>query len=132
MEKLDFDRSLARLEHRGVTTRVIQCHVERLGPLLHLHSLQELHSTLMRRIDLTACPLPDKPSKSAFAAIASTTNVTCVSKSTPNSAAPRTKSSRLTPCAKRLSFIFFRTAAAVTSATARDGRTSATALMKPV
>ena len=64
--------------------------------------------------------------------MASITNWMCSSRSTPSSAAPSTTSSRFTPRANALSFIFFRTERASTSCTLRDGRTSAVAVIRPV
>ena len=63
--------------------------------------------------------------------IASMTNWMCSSKSTPNSAAPRMTSSRLTPLANPFDFIFFLTLDAVRSPMP-VGRRSAVAVMRPV
>lgn len=74
---------------------------------------------------------PSSPRGPAIPVRAVTTSATRSSNGIPRSAAPASIISRLTARAKPLSFIFFRTAAASTSATRLLGRTSATAVTNP-
>ena len=67
---------------------------------------------------------PARPSSAARACIARRQKPICSSSSTPSSEAPSTISSRLTPRANALSFIFLRTPATSTSWIEREGFTS--------
>src|SRR5207249_11451336 len=71
------------------------------------------------------------PSSCAIGFRASRTNSTCSSKGTPSTSAPATSSSRCTPRAKALSFIFLRTVLASTALRDLSGLTRAQAMMKP-
>ena len=82
-------------------------------------------------VSVTRAGMPSNPSSFATVFIASMQNAMCSSRSTPKSAAPFTMSSRCTLRAKALSFIFFRTDLASTSASDFPGFTSAQAVMNP-
>src|SRR5437763_12664802 len=74
---------------------------------------------------------PARPIRSAISTSAPRRNVMCSSRSTPNSAAPLTMSSRLTLRANALSFSFFFTDAGFTSTIDLLGCTSAQAVRNP-
>ena len=87
--------------------------------------------SLVRHMLAVEAAMPvSRPSASACGFMASMTNWMCSVRSTPKSAAPRSTSSRLTPRAKPLDFIFFLTLLAVRSVTP-CGRTSAAAVIRP-
>src|SRR4029077_10914754 len=71
------------------------------------------------------------PSSCAIGFRASRTISTCSSKGMPSASAPATSSSRCTPRAKALSFIFLRTVLGSTALSDLSGLTSAHAMMKP-
>src|SRR5579875_2726628 len=95
--------------------------------LLLLHHLTHYPGT-----SYTAACTPARPSVSAILDIASITKAICSSRSTPSSAAPLTRSSRLTPAAKPLVFIFLRTEETSRPRMLLFGRTSAVAVTMPV
>ena len=75
--------------------------------------------------------VPAKPSTSACCCIAARQKATWSGKSMPSSAAPMTMSSRFTPRANALSFIFFRTDETLTSWIDLVGLTKALAVRNP-
>src|SRR5439155_24304048 len=72
-----------------------------------------------------------RPRSAAIGLSASRTFSTCSSKGMPSDSAPATSSSRWTPRAKALSFIFLRTVLGSTALRDLSGLTRAHAMMKP-
>src|SRR5438094_5367197 len=103
---------------------------ETLFFVVRLRSL--LHGCTIELTQATGSCTPANPRTSAILDIAWIIKAICSSRSTPNSSAPLNKSSRFTPAAKPLVFIFLRTELASSPMILLLGRTSAVAVIIPV
>src|SRR4029077_3482281 len=127
----DADAAGSRLADVGLVERPvlgIRHHLDRLGQDGRARVEDRVHEEDPRS---AAVAQGFRPSSCAIGFKASRTNSTCSSKGIPRTSAPAMSSSRWTPRAKALSFIFLRTVFASTELSDLSGLTSAHAMMKP-